>query len=251
MDKFALQRLQTLSAKALDRQWDLDRDIDWTLPIRPKRFVPRAVVALTVSQLLEGERASAEMAKYLRQQGDMPAANTFLELQERDEQRHAAAYERYLEVLGKSLPLLSALRKTLQAGYDAPGGTAGKIVACHLLLESEALKIHEVLAENVACPLLDAIHARISPDEARHVAFGKIVASSLVRDLDEKTRCELSVWANRTCHACAEAMLSDMGGFTVLADLPFRRRIKEGWARQSRALLDIGLPAIPDTKFAA
>jgi len=251
MDNSALQRLQSLSAKARDRQWDLDRDIDWTLPIRPKRFVPRSVVALAVSQLLEGERASAEMAKHLRRRAGISEAEAFLELQERDERRHAAAYERYLERLGKSRPLLSALRTALQAGYEAPGGIAGKIVGCHLLLESEALKIHEVLAENVACPLLDAIHERISPDEARHVAFGKIVASGLVRDLDETTRHELSEWANRTWHACAEAMLSDMGGFAVLADLPFRKRIADGWMRQSRALSDVGLPIKSFKRIAA
>jgi len=235
-------RLVTLANKARHRQWHLDIDIDWTLPVRPNRWIPKHVVAATVSQLYHGEIASAEMCRYLLDQLDGTETKAFLALQIADEERHAAAYQRYLGLFGDRVPIETALQRTLQAGYEAPGGNAGKLVACHLLLESEALRVHEALAARVRCPLLDAINRRIGPDEARHVAFGSLMARDLVRDMEPATRRQLSDWAAQTWHDCARALLDDLRNYGLLATQPFSQRLEKGWARQARQLEDIGLP---------
>tara|TARA_A100001037_G_C14560169_1_gene375612 strand:- start:22 stop:471 length:450 start_codon:yes stop_codon:yes gene_type:complete len=135
------------------------------------------------------------------------------------------------------------LRNAFEAGYRAPGGTEGRIVACHIMLESEALELHGVLSESLRCPLLDAINRRVGLDEARHVAFGNIAAQSLVASLSPGTRQELANWAETVWKDCASSLLDSLAGFAPLAQRPLRKRIAAGWERQANGLRHIRLEA--------
>lgn len=237
-----IPRLHALNRKARDSQWNVDTDIDWTQEACPAPWLPKGIVRTTVSQLYFGEIASAEMCRRLLATTVDSNVRTFLTLQITDETRHAIAYRRYLKRVGGITEASASLMSTLSAGYDAPGGLPGKLVACHLLLESEALKVHEVLADRVGCPLLNTINRRVGPDEARHVAFGKIMARDLIPKMSDQTQAELSQWSREAWHNCAQNLLDDFGGFSALALKPFKRRISEGWARQAKTLREIGLP---------
>ena len=241
MDRSAHARLARLTEKARAHQWDLDKDINWELQPRPRRWVPTPVLRSTVSQLHHGERAAAAVCETLREDTGIPEVKAFLGIQIVEETRHAAAYLRYVDRIGGLQPVAPALQASFDAGFSAPGGIAGKLVGCHLMLESEAINVHEVLANTAACPLLASINRQIGQDEARHIAFGKILARELVRDLSDTNKQALTSWAKETWLKSARAVLGDLGGFGVLAFRPLKRRMEAGWKRQHRALIDIGL----------
>lgn len=241
MDSEQSARLRKLLAKSRRLQWILDDGIDWGLPIRPSKWIPKSVTQNTVSQLYHGEQASAAMCRHLQEHSTSSEVSGFLELQLSEEERHARAYCRYLNEIGGITEANAALNMTFTAGYNAPGGFAGKVIACHIMLESEALAIHEVLAERIRCPLLTAINKRIGPDEARHVAFGRLLAKEMVAELSPRTKQQLIKWAQQTWSDCAQKILDDMGGFSALAMRPLRNRLTNGWRRHTRALADIGL----------
>ena len=177
------QRLARLHAKGQAAQWSLDRTVDWSLDPRPTRWLPRSVVTKVVSQVYYGEVATERLCRLLLEEVEEPLARACLEQQIADERRHAGAYLRYLERLGDIAPIDPAVELALTSADDAPGGAIGKMVACHLVLESEALTIQEELSHDLNCPLLRSINRLAAPDEARHVAFGRIyLGDALDRD---------------------------------------------------------------------
>ena len=249
MDETARQRLRALILKARERQWNIDQDIDWSMRPRPNKWIPRSVAISVVSQLMHGELASAEMCRHLQEYTHHPEVMEFLEIQFAEESRHASAYKRYVAQLGETVDINPHLRIAFEAGYKVPGGAAGRIVACHIMLESEALELHSVLSESLRCSLLDQINRKIGLDEARHVAFGKIAAQHLVTSLPQETRDELANWAETVWMDCAKNLLSTLTGFAPLARRSLKARIESGWQRQSTALRNAGLEVQNSGRF--
>ena len=238
------ERLARVLAKARAAQWSLDEDVDWASGPKPTRWLPRKVVAKVVSQVYYGELATERLCRRLLDQVSDPLARACLELQITDERRHAMAYGRYLEQLGDIAPIDPAVEVALNAGADAPGGTVGKMVACHLVLESEALTIQEQLSRGVGCPLLQAINRLAAPDEARHVAFGRLYLDGRLAALPAEERLAIYHWVQATWRACAQATLDGLSGYQALLRGSIERHLASAWQRQSQGLKDFGL--VPD-----
>jgi len=114
-------------------------------------------------------------------------------------------------------------------------------VACHLVLESEALAIQENLSNDINCPLLRQINRLAAPDEARHVAFGRFYLAGRVEVLPLDERLALYEWVKATWRNCARATLDGLSGYRILVRGSIERRLAAGWARQRQGLRDIGL----------
>ena len=133
--------LDKLTARAEAGVWDPARDIDWSDgPARPA-LIPPPLYRMLVSQLYHGERATLAMCERLGREISHPGARRFLAAQAADEARHAQAYALYLDRIGGIGPLDPALRRTFEGALGWHGPWQGLMVAGHVLLESEAVRL--------------------------------------------------------------------------------------------------------------
>lgn len=245
-DNAISRRLEALAAKGRDQQWTIDRDIDWTQTIvLPNRLLRRFQGAL-ISQFRHGELATVRVCRCLLNHVTDPHVQDLLVYQIADEERHARAYERYMTRLGDVAPVDPSMAEAIEQAFEWRGSPLGLMVAFHVLLEGEALRSLQALAEELPCPLFTQINARISRDEARHVAFGKVYLPEQLKTLDFEERMAIYRFAKSLWDNCTAGTLSrfHIPGFVTQA---LRRRwIADGWAQHSRALVDIGLLSADD-----
>lgn len=237
-DGFGADEIATLTAKAHARQWSPDLAIDWCLPIARPRWLSYRAYVSALSQLRHAEQATLDACVRLRTRLIEPAAMAFLAVQIVDEQRHVAVYDRYLAALGDRAPADAALSRALDGALNWTGPPIGLMVAFHLLLEVEAVKLHGDFSRWFPCRLLRAINLPIARDEARHVAFGKLYLRERLVALAAEERRDIYRWVRDLWHQCID-LDPDNGG-------RFMRRIRRDymtlrWAQHRRTLVEIGL----------
>ena len=234
-------RLQALTRNAVNGQWSLEEDIDWERRAMRPWWLPARHYVTVVSQLYHAERATLEMCTRLLDELPEAAAKQFLRTQLADETRHIAVYAAYLARLGDIAPVDEAVATALEGGLAWRGSTLGAITAFHIVLEGEAVRLQNDLAEFFPCPLLRSINIRIARDEARHVAFGRIYLRDRLAALPGDERLAIYRWVKELWQACARAN-SDCrrGGGAAIIQMG-NRRLEERWLIQRRALADIGL----------
>ena len=224
-------RLERLAANARLGQWSIDTAIDWDQTRRIPFWISKAQVRKAVSQLYHGELATSRLCALLLKELDQAPARRCVEMQHRDEERHAEAYRLYLEPIGGVAPMDANLAQALNTALDGPFGTLGAMVAYHVVVEGEVLRIQGMLASLVPCPLLKRINRLVARDEARHVAFGRIYLGTAVADLTPERRRQLGSWIQghwsmkptRPSSTCKAAAPSCAGSFAL------------GWAAAGRA----------------
>jgi hypothetical protein len=240
------RRLEALAANGRDQQWTVDRDIDWTQNVvRPKGLLRRFHGAL-ISQFRHGELATVRVCRRLLNHVTDPHVRDLLVQQIADEERHARVYERYMACLGDDAPVDPSMAEAVERAFEWRGSPLGLVVAFHVLLEGEALRSLQALAEELPCPLFGQINARIRRDEARHVAFGKVYLHEQLETLDFEERMAIYRFVKSLWDDCTAGTLSrfHIPGFVTQA---LRRRwVVDGWAQHSRALADIGLLGADD-----
>ncbi|MCP5366895.1 MAG: hypothetical protein H6907_02980 [Hyphomicrobiales bacterium] len=217
-------------------------DFDWSRRPRPPAWMPRALYAAAVAHLHLGEAMTRRACEALAAGAADPLVGACLAVQARDEGHHAAIYGRYLALLGAAPGAAPApvVAETLAAAID-PARPLATLLAYNTLLESEALGIQAGFETWLPCPLFRAINGRIARDEARHVAFGRLVLPPAVAALDPAARRDLYHWLRGLWWSCAEAVL-DGYRFPGMASGRIRRRwLDSRWARRHRALAAVGL----------
>jgi hypothetical protein len=172
---------------------------------------------------------------------DGPRVRRFLQSQIADETRHAGIYRDYLERLGGLAPMDEALATALERAMAWPGSYHGLIVAFHILLEGEALRLQQDLVKWFPCPLLAQINRKISRDEARHVAFGKILLQNEVGDLDADERRAIYLRVKAIWGECSRAAIQRFAKPGALARSVAHYRLGRRWARAVRTFEEIGL----------
>ena len=240
----SVARLYRLAQSARSGQWNLERDIDWSRRPRLPFWMRRAQARKALSQLYHGELATSSLCEALLADAaeDRSEVRSCLGLQLQDERRHAAAYGRYLKALGGIDPLDDGLQRALSAARHGPFGNLGAMLAYHVVIEGELLRLHGVLAQFVPCPLLRDINRLVGRDEARHVAFGKIYLAEAVQALSEDERRALYIWLEGLWQDAAQSVLNRRRTNLTIATF-FRRWLGGGWARHADALAKLGLPA--------
>ena len=233
-------RLAALSRNAADRQWSLFTAVDWHERVVAPWWLPRKTYVAMVSQLYHAEIAAMRMCRRLQCELPEPEAKRFLETQWVDERRHVDTYRAYLERLGDIAPINQAMATALEGGLAWSGSYLGVIVAFHVVLEGEAVKLQQELSAMFPCPLFRQINARVSQDEARHVAFGKIYLPDKLKALPFDERIAIYRWVRELWHVCADANSGCLTTGSAINHLG-RRRLEERWLNHRRALIDIGL----------
>jgi hypothetical protein len=225
--------------KSASEDWSLDRDVDWDRVVAAPRRLSPSMLVHAVSQLLYGERAALSTCRRLR--AELPEAGAvaeFLDRQITEESRHETGYSRYLEALGDIAGPDPALDRAYAKAADWQGSPVALVLACHGLLEAEAVKVHTVMAPLFRCPVLRRLNALVGRDEARHVAFGRVYLQQAVPRLPREERRRLAAWLQDLW----ETALSDEGsdatwlGKRLRADYRARR-----WAEHRRRLRVLGL----------
>jgi hypothetical protein len=222
-------KLRALCGKAHAGQWRLEEDIDWAIKPHSPDFLTRHFAARAVGALIAGEQAAAGACNLLIDRLPAGAARDCLLLQASDEERHARAYTAYLERIGLDPRPPDHFSIATEQLIHWSGPTAGLIFAVHIVLESEALGIQQELAEDISCPLFRAVNQRITQDEARHVAFGRLIAARAAAELSglerQKTIVEIqSIWIS-----CVKALGADNGvlwrALTKFADRNWKKQL--------------------------
>ena len=238
-------RLVALCRNAVNRHGSLESAIDWRERVVPPWWLPRRTYVAMVSQLYHAEVATMRMCRRLQSELPEPEAKRFLEIQYADELRHAEAYRAYLERLGDIAPINGAVATALEGGLAWSGSYHGAVVAFNVVLEGEAVMLQQKLSEMFPCPLFRQINARISHDEARHVAFGKIYLHDKLGALPFDERIAIYRWVKGLWHVCADANNGCRIASSAIVRLG-RRRLEERWLKHRQTLIDIGLITLQD-----
>lgn len=229
-----------LAAKAEAGQWTAADGVDWRCPMRLPAWLTREQVRVVISQLYHGEMATSRMCRALIGELEPGPVRRCMAFQIADELRHAAVYERYLEPLGGVASVDGNLARALDATAAGPAGSLGTMVAFHVVVEGEVLRVQDSLARLLPCPLLGQINRRVARDEARHVAFGRHYLTEALADLPVDARRKLYDWVLDLWCRTTDRSLSERGGSWIV-----RRRLgvwlRDGWCHHEAALRQIGL----------
>ena len=235
------ERLVRLLANGTEGQWSSNEDIDWDRePLVPGR-ISSSLYTEAVSQLYYGEIATVRVCRRLLDELNGPRVRLFLQTQIGDETRHAGIYGGYLERLGGLAPMDDVLAAALDRAMAWPGSYHGLIVAFHILLEGEALRLQQDLVKWFPCPLLAQINRKISRDEARHVAFGKILLQNEITNLDAEERMEIYLQVKEMWSECSRAAIRRFAKPSAVAKTIAHYRLGRRWARAVRTFEEIGL----------
>ncbi len=211
---------------------------NWRGPVDPPSWLPRKTYVDMLSQLMHGEDATTRVLRHLQPMVPDASARAFLETQIADEERHQGLYARYLGRLGDIAPADESVQQAFTAGLDWKGPWQGIVIACHIVLEGEALKLQQDALSAFKCPLLRQVSRRVMLDEARHVAFGKLYAEPMIAQMPADERYDIYVWIKQLWHnASAVGWRRNSAVYGIFKHAYMRKH----WATHARSLRAIGL----------
>jgi len=206
--------INALFSKAHSADWDIDRDVDWSVPIAPDdplvdyqwaafartptfQALPDAVKArvtrrglgriLNVLQVGESvaQDVCAKIALGVREEDYRNHAVA----QAMDEARHHLAYRRFIEKMNEDVEDIDFGTEMMFDTLLASDDPLTLIATEQFFLESLAMNIFEGIQRHARHPLLRAIITNITRDESRHMGFGVLYVSEWMRQhtLDEQT----------------------------------------------------------------
>ena len=124
------------------------------------------------------------------------------------------------------------------------------MVAFHVVVEGEVLRVQDSLTRLLPCPLLRQINRRVARDEARHVAFGRIYLTEALADLSTDARDRLYDWVYDLWRQTTKLALAESVGSGTARRI-LRSWLSGGWRHHEAALHQIGLEPGPDWGRAA
>jgi hypothetical protein len=229
------QQMLRLYARGKQHQWDAEVRIDWSqdvdpdnplgmsdafvwiagtplwdrLPERERVEVRRHIAGWTYSQLLHGEQLSligvAKVSQTLPRLDDKLFAAT----QIMDEARHTEAFNRYITTkIGVRYGMTESLG-TLFAGILAESRWDFTALAVQILIENLGLAAFGIQRDRTSEPLARALNAYIMQDEARHVAFGRLLLRPFYRELSTVELKEREEFAVEACWALRDRFIGE------------------------------------------
>jgi hypothetical protein len=272
-------KLLTLYENGKNKQWNANDRLDWSRDIDPSNplgcpedYIRLFVSARTWNKLSQKERAhvryhldSWRMSQFLHgEQGALIGSAKLVQMvpeidsklyaatQVMDEARHVEVYSRYLhEKIGLAYPINPYLKTLLNQGLSDSRWDL-TYLAVQVILEGLALALFSSMREFISEPLAQALNTYVMQDEARHVAFGRLVLRDLYPQLTEKERDEREEFAVEACYLMRDRFLGEEVwenvGFNVeeckrfLITSPFMRQYQRRlFSRIVPTLKDIGI----------
>jgi hypothetical protein len=224
-----------LYAKGKQRQWDGAVRLDWSTPVnqdnplgmpdstvwiagsplwdrlpeQERAAVRRHTAAWTYSQLLNGEQLSLiGVAKMVQTVPDLDS-KFYASTQVVDEARHTEVFGRYIdEKIGVRYgitPSLGALFENVltESRWDFAA------LGVQILIENMGLASFAVQRELASEPLAIALNSYVMEDEARHVAFGRILLRRYYKDLTAAELAEREEFALEGCWALRDRFVGE------------------------------------------
>jgi hypothetical protein len=272
------EQLMSLYARGKQRQWDADTSLDWDhqpdpenplglpdhflwiagsplwdrLPHRERARVRVHTAGWMYSQFLHSEQFALLAVGKISQTVPALDAKLYAATQLMDEARHAEAFNRYITTkIGVRYPISAALGSIFdQIMRDQRWDFS--CIAGHVVIENMGLAAFGQQREQLTDPFARAFAAYVAQDEARHVAFGRLVLRKYLPELSEPELREREEFALEACWALRDRFMGeemwealDYGAQECLAiarrspaQREFRRRL---FMRVVPALRDIGL----------
>lgn len=207
------QSVNALFLKAHSANWDIEHDVDWSLPVEPdepivdhawnafgqtptfqalpeavKHRVTRQGLGRMLNVLQVGESVAqdvcAKLALALREEDYRNHAVA----QAMDEARHHLAYRRFIEKMNEPVEDIDMGIEMTFDGLLAATDPLELIATEQFFLESFAMTIFENLVRYARNPLLKQIVTLITRDESRHMGFGVLYLAEWMKQhsLDEQ-----------------------------------------------------------------
>jgi hypothetical protein len=224
-----------LYVQGKQRQWDNDERLDWSHEVdpanplgMPDEFVsasgskawdrlPEAERTLArqhsagwlYSQFLHSEQfALIGVGKICQAASDLQA-KMFAATQLMDEARHVEGFNRFLATkIGVRYPLSPALSSLFEHVMREPRWDFG-VLAAHVLVENMGLATFGVHRERMKDPLAQSFSAYVARDEARHVAFGRLMLRRYYPNLTEAEMREREDFVLEGCWALRDRYVDD------------------------------------------
>lgn len=229
------ERLSKLYARGKDKQWDAMKRLDWgrtldlenpemlpdkSLPIyglphferldaKGKARVRHHFQSWQVSQTLHGEQGALLCAAKIVQQAPTMDARLYAATQVIDEARHVELFHRLSrDKFGILHPMTTSLRKLLDdvlsdARWDMT------FLGMQVLVEGLALAAFSLNRDQSRDPLVSAAYAYVIEDEARHVAFGRLVLKDYYPQLTQAERDEREEFAVEAVYLLRDRLQGD------------------------------------------
>lgn len=221
------ERLGRLYDRAKEKQWDAALRIDWRQDLDPESpdDLPDAGIPLygspvwaklsgkernrvrhhfqawQLSQYMHGEQGALLAASKLVQQLPGADAKLYAATQVMDEARHLEAFTRLLRDkfelhYGVNRPLEGLLRDVLSdARWDMT------CLGMQVLIEGLALAAFATMRQQSTNELMQSVNTAIMEDEARHLAFGRLLLAAHYKTLTDAERDEREEFVVEACYA--------------------------------------------------
>jgi len=235
------EKIAALTAKAHRQTWSPDDIFNGTAGISIPALVPRRLYAALISQFLHGEIATAQLCRNLIKVIDDPVVCQFLATQADDEDRHARAYGQYLDRIGGPSPIDPLLQAAFETVLTWDGPPQASILGFHILIEGEALRTLSDFQSEWPCPVFKKLNTRISRDEARHVAFGKLFLTDTLAALPAAEQQLIFLRLRNLWDQVGDGILSGIRIPRFFTRHLRRRWLAEGWEYHRRNFADVGL----------
>ena len=209
--------INALFSKAHSAGWDIDRDVDWTIPVAADdplvdhawgafgstptfRALPTAVQTyatrralgrmLNVLQVGESvaQDVCAKLALRLREEDYRNHAVA----QAMDEARHHLAYRRVLEKMGEEPEDIDPGTEMMFDTLLAADGALELVATEQFFLESVAMDIFDGIRTHATHPLLRQLLTLVVRDESRHMGFGILYVAEYLRSHDRDARIDFA-----------------------------------------------------------
>ncbi|WP_458246848.1 ferritin-like domain-containing protein [Streptomyces sp. MAI_2237] len=209
-------RLLALYQKGKDKQWDAGKRIDWDqridplnaaglpaqfkllfgsdlwnrMPQRDRDEVDRHHGSWLFSQFLHGEQGALTVAARIVESVPDQDSKFYAATQVMDEARHMELFSRFVhDKIGMYYPVNQDLAALLDQAlrdsrWDLP------YLGMQVLIEGLALAAFGLYRDMATAPLVKQLLAFVMQDEARHVAFGRLVLKDYYAQLTSKERAE-------------------------------------------------------------
>jgi para-aminobenzoate N-oxygenase AurF len=200
------QGINALFAKAHSADWDIERDVDWTLPVDAteplvnhewgafaqtatfkalpevvKDRVTRRGLGRILNILQVGESVAQDVCAKIALSVHEEDYRNHAAAQAMDEARHHLAYRRFLEKMNEEVEDIDLGTEMMFDALLESNDPLTLIATEQFFLESFAMNIFERIQRHARNQLLGDILTLITRDESRHMGFGVLYVSEWMR----------------------------------------------------------------------
>jgi hypothetical protein len=249
--------INALFSKAHSADWDIDRDVDWSvaiaagdplvdhewtafartptfqaLPEEAKTYATRRGLGRMLNILQVGESVAQDVCAKLALRMREEDYRNHAVAQAMDEARHHLAYRRFIEKMGEEPEDIDMGTEMMFDALLAADDPLELVATEQFFLESVAMDIFDSIRTRARNPLLRELLTLITRDESRHMGFGVLYIAEWMRVHSREQRVAFSRrWLGQILFA-----VTDQPGPIMLARLI--RRLKEAGIDDAESLRD-------------